>query len=168
MSKYKLKRLIDQFTENPREHQNASNVRRLYDDKKKELRVETALPSVTEFERRKFRFGTASESWAALHQIAKAIEEGKPIPAVPAVWLLSALNAMAEDSPKELVRALGFVQKGRSRTLNHFDVLNRMAFLIEKEGLPQTEAARVCASEFGCHFETALYYWRKKRDVFSK
>lgn len=162
--KYSLKKLLAKFAE--RTPADRENVRYLYDDDKKELRVETVLPGVKEFERRKFRFGTPEESWAALHIIAKAIEAGEPVPAVPGAWLLAALNTMGEDDPKELVKALGFVENGRARVVNKFNLVERMVHLVEQENLPKISAARVCAGEFGCHHETALYWYRKKNEVF--
>lgn len=132
-----------------------------------EKRLSASIPSMKEFERRGFRFGTPEESWQALHQIAEAIEIGAPIPPIPAVWLLTALNSMTADDPKELVRALGFIENGRSRVVNKFDLVERMIELVEGQDMKKIEAARVCAGEFNCHYETALYWYRKKAEVFA-
>ena len=121
-----------------------------------------------EFEERGFRFGSSQDSWKAVLEMADHIEAGEPIPETLSLWFLNALNKTKKEDPKELMRQLGLIERGTTRKFNRYDIAAKMIELVEGEGLIKAEAARHCAEEFGCHPETALMWYRKRKEIYER
>lgn len=120
-----------------------------------------------ELESRDYRFGTPDECWAALMSMAEAIEAGEAVPPAVGLWFLAGINRTKNQDINELVRALGFIEHGRARLHNKFDLVKRMIELIDEQGMKKSEASRTCAAEFKVHPETCMHWYRKRDQVFS-
>lgn len=132
--------------------------------------MKDAAPSkikrLEEFKRQGYQYGTREESWEALDKLASHIEAHPTGDPTISLWFLNAMNEADRADPMDLLRKLGLIQPGRSKVVNKFDITRRMVELVDKYGLLKAQASRRCADEFGCHPETALYWYRKKDNVF--
>lgn len=128
--------------------------------------LSTSIPSLDEFERRGYEFGTPEQSWAALHAIAQAIVSEQTVPSHAGLWLVNALNKTTEQDPQDLLRNLGLIARGRSKVVNKYDVSDRMAALIDG-GMVKEHAAKQVAQEFDCSRATALHWYRKRSELYS-
>lgn len=124
-----------------------------------------SIPSMEDFERRGYEYGTIEQSWSALHRMAESIEQDGQVSPDVALWLLNALNRTKEGDPQDLLRNLGLVARGRSKVVNKYDVSDRMQALIDG-GMVKEHAALQVAEEFGCSRATALHWHRKRGELF--
>ena len=123
--------------------------------------------SFEEFAARGYTFGTPAQAWRALRQMAAEMATGEAVSPETALWFVNAINEQGEDhSIHALTKNLGLYEHGRTRIFNKFDICNRMAELVERDGLSKAEAARRCATQFGCNMETARMWYRRKDELY--
>ena len=133
------------------------------------LKPQPEVLTLEEFAARGYKFGTPNQAWRALHQMAADMASGEPVTPEIALWFVTAINEVGEDrSIHNLTKTLGLYEHGRTRVFNKFDICNRMAELVERDGLSKAEAARRCATQFGCNMETARMWYRRKDELYPK
>lgn len=123
--------------------------------------------SVKELERRGYKYGTAAECWEALRIIADAIKRGQPVSEDVALWFSNAVTSNTDNDIDGLVRDMGFVEQGRPRVVNRFDVMALMKDLTENKGHSKAAAARIAARELHCSKSTALHWHSKSKTIRS-
>lgn len=126
------------------------------------------VATLEEFAARGFRFGTPEQCWKALESMAAGLAAGEGITPEIALWFVSAMNDVEQGDIQALVRRLGFIEHGRSRVVNKYDLANRMVELVEKRGMVKAQAARQAGVEFNCSEHTALHWYKNKDRIYNK
>ena len=123
------------------------------------------LIRMDEFIRQGYQFGTKEERIEALFWIGQLIESTPTADGFSGLWFLNALNQWDGNEPMDLLRAMGLIEPGRGRVVDRFALARRMIDLVGS-GMTMAEASRICAPEFKCSPETALHWYRRRKELF--
>lgn len=104
-------------------------------------------------------FMTVTESWQALRGLAETLKKNKMPNKVQINWFASAVERCKDDDEAQLLRELGLVMMGRTRTVNPKAVSGRVAELVAS-GSSIMAACEQASKEMGCTMKTA-HRWYK-------
>ncbi|MFY9136614.1 hypothetical protein [Zwartia sp.] len=125
------------------------------------------IARLQKFASQDFKFGTKQEVIDALYRIGRFIEQNPTPDGVSGLWFLRVLNDWDGADPQDLLKALQLNEMGRGRVVDRFELVRKMIALVDS-GLSQAAASRECAVQFDCSAETALHWFRRRKELFPK